>query len=88
MVPCLHDDHCFTFDLIGLQYIWYITFLSVYVYTLVLLIGYRIAGIYFEGINVRGFRGLSLYRENLYPRKFMNSRRVQYYGFEANGVEV
>ncbi len=44
--------------------------------------------IYFEGINVRGFRGLSLYRKNLYPRKFMNSRRVQYYGFEANGVEV
>ena len=34
------------------------------------------------------FADLSLYRENLYPRKFMNSRRVQYYGFEANGVEV
>ncbi len=34
------------------------------------------------------FADLSLYRENLYPRKFMNSRRVQYYGFEASGVEV
>ena len=33
------------------------------------------------------FADLSLYRDNLYPRKFMNSRRVQYYGFEANGVE-
>ncbi len=36
----------------------------------------------FININVRSFRGLSLYRENLYPRKFislLNSRRVQYY---------
>ncbi len=25
---------------------------------------YRIAGVYLEGINVRSFRGLRLYREN------------------------
>ena len=40
---------------------------------------YRIAGI---------FRGYKCSRIEPVPRKFMNSRRVQYYGFEANGVEV
>ncbi len=49
---------------------------------------YRIAGIYFEGINVRGFRRLSLYRKNLYPRKFINSRRVQYYWPHLSTIEV
>ncbi len=43
---------------------------------------YRIAGIF------RGYKCLRFSRIKPVPRKFMNSRRVQYYGFEANGVEV
>ncbi len=48
---------------------------------------YRIAGI-FRGYKCSRFSRFSPCTAKIIPTKIYNSRRVQYYGFEANGVEV
>ena len=48
---------------------------------------YRIAGI-FRGYKCSRFSRIEPVPRTFIPTKIYNSRRVQYYGFEANGVEV
>ena len=48
---------------------------------------YRIAGI-FRGYKCSRFSRIEPVPQKFIPTKIYNSRRVQYYGFEANGVEV
>ena len=48
---------------------------------------YRIAGI-FRGYKCSQFSRIEPVPRKFIPTKIYNSRRVQYYGFEANGVEV
>ena len=48
---------------------------------------YHIAGI-FRGYKCSRFSRIEPVPRKFIPTKIYNSRRVQYYGFEANGVEV
>ncbi len=48
---------------------------------------YRIAGI-FRGYKCSRFSRIEPVPRKFIPTKISNSRRVQYYEFEANGVEV